>query len=90
MLVGSVVPYTSTSYLISSDIDPSKTYLFKVKAKNIYGWATSFSPEAAIKPSSVPSQMSLITTSLMGINVRIAFTAPVSNGEAISKYQILT
>lgn len=52
-LVGYSPSSTGTSYTITSGITTGTSYLFRVRAKNIYGWGT-YSDSASIKPSSVP------------------------------------
>jgi hypothetical protein len=87
-IVGNNVDYTQTSITITSGISSAQTYYFKIRAKNIYGWG-SYSSIASIVSSDVPSQMFIPTTTLSGSNVRITFLLPTTNGEAITRYQIL-
>jgi len=62
--------------------------LFKIRALNIYGWG-DFSSEFTITASDVPSQMAIVTTSLVLDTVRIDFDLPSNNGESIDTFDIL-
>lgn len=66
-----------------------RTYNFRVRAKNIWGWG-QFSSITGIKAASAPGQMSPVTASidLTTGNVRISWSAPASNSEPITKYKI--
>lgn len=64
------------------------SYKFKVRAKNIYGFGP-FSPEVTLFAYDFPAQPAIMTTQVIGTNVRLTFTPPASNGSAITSYQIL-
>jgi hypothetical protein len=82
-----VSPYTGSSYTVSTGVTEGGTYKFKARARNIYGWGP-YSTEVSIIASDVPSQMGVATTSIVGVNARIAWTAPSSNGEDITSYLV--
>ena len=87
-LVGLVSDYTLGSYTATTGVQMGDPYLFKVRARNVYGWGP-YSPEVEIVASDVPSQMQVATTSIEGTAARISWTAPSSNGEALSSYEVL-
>lgn len=60
-----------------------------VRAKNIYGFSTSFSPELVVTPSDVPGKPSIPTTANLGTDVVVAWTAPNSHSSVIDMYEIL-
>lgn len=61
---------------------------YYVEAYNKYGTGPA-SATGSITASSVPSQMSTVTTSNVNIYVAVTFSAPASNGASISEYEIL-
>mmetsp|Transcript_33982 Transcript_33982/g.25068 ORF Transcript_33982/g.25068 Transcript_33982/m.25068 type:complete len:512 (-) Transcript_33982:873-2408(-) len=87
VLVGLSTSYTSTSYAVTTGIASGFTYLFKIRALNIYGWS-DFSTELAITASDVPSQMAIVSTSLVLDLVRVTFTAPNDNGDSLTAYTV--
>jgi hypothetical protein len=87
-LVGLVSPYTLATYSVATGVTEGSTYRFKVRARNVYGWGP-FSPEVSIAATDVPSQMQVVTTSIVGTSARITWTAPASNGATITAYEIL-
>jgi len=82
-LVDSLV-LTYTQIGLSSGTD----YKFKVRAKNIYGNGP-FSTETTIKAAAVPATIATVTTSIVGSDIKIAWVAPTSGGDPITKYSIL-
>jgi hypothetical protein len=78
-----------TSYTITG-LTQGSNYLFKVRAKNIYGYG-DFSPEVTIVPSSVPDTMSAPTTAIdvSYTNIDITWSPPTTNGgDSITAYQV--
>lgn len=53
-VVGYSSDYTSTSVTITTGITSGKTYLFKYRAKNIFGWG-SFSNTVSITAMTIPT-----------------------------------
>lgn len=49
--------------VITSEVVGGQTYLLKVRARNVHGWATEFSPAVAIKAAQIPDQMQEVVTS---------------------------
>lgn len=86
-LAGLVSSYTSTSYTQGSGLTEGDDYLFKVRAKNIYGWGP-YSAVATIAASSVPDAMATVTTSVVSGEVKINFAAPGDNGDTITGYDL--
>lgn len=75
-----------TSYTVSG-LTGGATYLFKVRAKNIYGYG-AFSSELTIVPSDVPDQVSIPTTALSTTSVIISWAAPDAHSAPIDYYEI--
>lgn len=92
-LIGSLVPYTQLSYVVTQGLTFDRTYCFKLRALNKYGWGP-YSIVSYIRTSDSPGQMEILSTDsfvdeLDGISkIRISFTEPEPNGEFITKYQI--
>lgn len=67
-----------------------KTYRFRLRAKNVHGWSSAFSPELSVLASDIPAKPDPITTEINNQFVRISWTSLLNNNfEAITKYQIL-
>ncbi len=87
-LVGYTSDYAATSFTITSSITAGTTYLFKLRAKNSYGWGV-FSTIVSIDATDKPSQMSAVTTTIESNTfVRISWSAPSDNYDTITKYRI--
>lgn len=86
-LVGETTPYTTTSYSKTS-LTPGTSYKFRLRAKNALGWG-DYSSITTMTPYAAPSQMTAVTTTVVGSNVQISWTAPTSNGASITAYKIL-
>jgi hypothetical protein len=86
-VVGLVSDFLATSYAVSVAGSAGASYQFRLSAKNIYGWGV-YSEIVAIVASSAPSQMQVVTTSVVGTNVRIQWTPPAGNGASITGYDI--
>lgn len=76
------------SYTVSG-LSSASTYLFKVRAKNIYGYSSLYSTTLSVIPSDIPSPMAIATVSLVGTDVKILWTAPNDHNDAIDKYEVL-
>lgn len=64
-------------------------YIFKVRAKNIYGYGLfSPSPYVTFQASDVPDIMAAITTTIVGTQVKFAWTAPSSHNSPILSYDL--
>lgn len=70
--------------------DNTKTYYFRIAAKNIYDYQTTFSPSTAtgVMASSAPSAPATPTVVLSGTNVAISWVEPTDNNAEISAYRI--
>jgi hypothetical protein len=71
-----------------SGLTPGTTYTFRYRVANIHGWSTGYSPEAQIIAANVPSAPAAPTTQLVGSSVTVSWTAPASNGMAITAYVV--
>lgn len=86
-LIGETTPSTVLSY-IHTGVTPGSSYYYRVKANNVFGWGP-YSTTLTVVPSQVPDTMSAVTTAVDGTNVKISWSAPASNGAAITKYKIM-
>ena len=82
---------------LSSDLATSHTivgvtegtyYRFIVRAVNIYGDGPD-STISSIRASDVPSQMSTLTTTRIGLDVFVSWVEPLNNGAAVTAYKIV-
>jgi hypothetical protein len=65
----------------------SKSYKFKVRAKNIYGHG-DFSTEATFEASDKPGKPSIPTVVLDGTKVKVTWLKPAENGSPINGYEV--
>ena len=88
-LLGNNIDTTALTFTVSSTLISGRTYNFKLRAKNIWGWGP-FSNIIAIKASTYPSVMQPVTTSIDSTTggVKIEWTAPSSNSDPITQYKI--
>jgi hypothetical protein len=80
---------TSTSVTVSG-LSSGSTYQFKYRAQNVHGWGP-YSPIQSATALDVPDQMTSVTTSMSGTNVKIAWSEPFTGGTNvdITAYDIL-
>lgn len=88
-LVGEDSDYTLSSYLVTEDVDVGVSYLFKVRAYNVWGWG-EYSPEATVAAATTPGQVATATTSIEATagSMVIVWTVPDNRGGAITSYQV--
>ena len=82
-----VQSYTGTQLSVVDGVEQGESYMFKVRAKNIYGFG-EFSDPATVIASSVPGEPEIATTTTQGKNVIVGFFAPDANGATIMSYAI--
>jgi titin len=78
---------TALSY-VQINLTPGQAYLFKIRARNIYGYG-DFSEESTFTPVNVPSTMEPVTTVFNFPNIDINFVEPDDSGSPVLTYQIL-
>jgi len=71
----------------STGVTAGGSYMFRVRAKNIYGWSSYSSTLTAIA-AEVPDQPSSPTVTNTGTSVKIAWTDPFNGGSAITSYGV--
>jgi len=74
------------NYLVQS-LKPGTSYLFKVRARNIYGYG-NFSNIVSMIPSAAPAMMNEVNTTLSYPYIYINFVPPFNNGLNITSYSI--
>jgi hypothetical protein len=82
-----VQSYTGTKISVVDNVVQGHSYMFKVRARNIYG-PGSFSEAATVIASCVPGEPEIATTTTQGTNTVIGFFAPDTNGATIQGYTI--
>jgi len=93
-LVGYSSDYSQLTYTVTDGLTKGIAYQFRIRARNIYGWALLLSdPSTIIKTSGVPAQMFTVTTSYdTGVDptsVKITWLQPYSNSEPVIDYQVV-
>jgi hypothetical protein len=71
----------------SNEVFPGSTYKFRVRAHNLHGWG-AFSNVTIIKSTGIPDKPLPVTTVMNNVFVRITWTDPDYNFEAIDSYDI--
>ena len=82
-----VAGITATSYT-KTGLTAGMTYKFKVEARNAFGYS-DLSAAVTVLAAQEPATPSAPTTAVVGLYVRISWTAPSTNGSPITQYQIL-
>jgi hypothetical protein len=59
-----------------------------LRADNALGWG-AYSSITTMTPQASPSQMSAVTTTVVGSNVQISWSLPTSNGASVTAYKIV-
>jgi hypothetical protein len=90
-LVGYSSDYTQLVFLLTDNVTKGTSYQFRIRARNIYGWASLFSdPTTAIKASGVPAQMFIVSTSydtaVDPTKLKVTWLEPYGNSEPILDY----
>jgi hypothetical protein len=87
-LVGEDPYSTSTSFTISENLVPGRTYLFKYRTRNIFGWG-EWSDKNGIMAASIPETMAAPVTSLIGLDIKVEWEkTTVENGSPITAYEV--
>ncbi len=87
-LTGIFSIFLASEYLVTNQVIPSKSYKFRVRAKNKYGWG-QYSQPVAILAADIPDA-SLLTSSIQNLtNVTLSWDTPVEHGAVITAYEIL-
>ena len=86
--IGENEDYTSTSYVVTTNIVQGTTYNFKVRARNIEGWG-DLSSAAPILAAQEPPQMGSVTTAISDKSVNITWSLDDDNGSPITSYTLL-
>ena len=79
-------PYsTATTGVFSLGVFAGTTYKMRIRAHNVNGWG-DFSTILIIKATGIPGKPLPPTTFIQNLNVRISWTDPANNFEAITSY----
>jgi hypothetical protein len=68
-------------------IQAGKVYKFRYRAKNIFGWGT-YSDQGDVQAASQPVKLDPPVVSLIGTNVKIAWTPKGDNGTSLTAFKI--
>jgi hypothetical protein len=88
-LIGYGADSSATTYTVTSGISPGIDFLFRVRAKNMWGWGV-YSAITTATPSALPDQMATVTTAVEATAgaVVLAWVAPNDNSSPITAYKI--
>ena len=69
----------------------STAYQVRYRARNQFGWSSSYSAIATISTITEPGQIdaSTVTITVVGTNVEVVWSAPSTNGSPVLGYEIL-
>ena len=87
-IAGETSDNLQTSFILTSPITMSQSYIFRYRAKNVFGFG-SYSPDSTIKAIDSPDQPTNVVIQNVGANVVITWTAPNENGSPITSYDIV-
>jgi hypothetical protein len=76
-----------TTHTVNSGVVGGEDYRVRVRAHNVHGWGP-YSPEGIIYATSVPAQPATVTTSAATDNIKIEWTTPFNNYEALDAYRV--
>ena len=85
---GNVVASGSSSPITVSGLSNGSSYSFTVTASNSAGTGSASGATTAVTPAGVPAAPTALTTSPAAGQVGLAWTAPASNGAAITDYVV--
>jgi len=77
-----------TQKILTTLVTAGQSYTFRYRIKNLFGFSTSYSPEASILAAQRPSAPTAAVVSLVGVNVNISWTQPATNGASLISYAI--
>jgi hypothetical protein len=88
-LVGFGSNSLATTFTLATGLTAGNSYYFRVRAKNLVGWGTTWSTSLLVIPSSVPDQVAVPVISTTGQYAKIAWSLPGHNGAAITAYKVV-
>jgi hypothetical protein len=80
-------PYVLDSTYTLTGVTAGSTYNFKYRASNIYGFGP-FSSISSIVAASLPDKPSNVITTINGLNVRVGWSMPFSQGSPITQFTV--
>lgn len=88
-LVGPSPASTATAFTVSTGVVSGTSYMFKVRAANVYGWG-EFSSTVTVKAAAEPGQVISVSTTIDESTgyLKISWLPPSSNGDPIDEYKI--
>jgi len=77
--------------VMTTGLTMSRSYQYRYKARNVFGWSADFSDPATIATVTEPDQVdaSVVVVTAIGTNIQVNWTAPASNGSPITAYEVL-
>ena len=79
---------TAITGVFNDGVFAGTTYKVRVRAHNVNGWG-DYSTILIIKATGIPGIPLPPTTFIQNLNVKISWTDPTNNFEAITSYQVL-
>jgi hypothetical protein len=88
-LAGYLSSYLDTTYLVTDNVIEGKSYRFRLRAKNVWGWG-AYSSETTVKAAREPAQMTHVATSVDAAtgDLVISWQEPNIQGDAITEYLV--
>jgi hypothetical protein len=94
-VIGKSSDYILNEANMTQNIVPGQEYKFKIKARNIYGWAELYSDPVSVFAAEEPGQMDppivehIHQDTLHPASIKISWTTPDSNSNFVSAYEVL-
>jgi hypothetical protein len=77
-----------TRQILTTLVTAGQSYTFRYRVKNLFGFSTSYSPEASILAADKPDAPTAATLAIAGVNVDISWVPPATNGASLISYSI--
>lgn len=89
-VVGYLSDFTGTTAVVTQNIERGKTYQFRLRAKNKWGWG-AYSSTTSVKAARRPLQITTVSNSVDQAtgDLLISWQAPDNQGDPISAYTVL-
>lgn len=88
-LVGPSPASTAETFTVSTGVVSGTSYMFRVRAANVYGWG-DYSSTVLVKAAAKPAQVLSVSTSIDEATgyLKISWLPPSSNGDPITEYKV--
>ncbi len=73
---------------LMSDLTAGRTYKFKYRVRNIFGWSTEYSDALTVLAATRPDRPAMVQTMNVGTSVRIQWVAPYDGASSILYFNL--